>query len=424
MPRIHTYDSSDSDAHFDDEFHDSIDFDFDPDVRPKTRSQNRLTRRDQEPENSIPKNCSSRHNNLQHRTSDASRENDLDQRLRPNARPFYPQTQFDLEMEPEFADYMYGTGRSDHFINEIGHQYESDGDFIDFDLKAHPHFEKARDTKGKLTHKSETESGPSHEPEFYSQPTHKVRCNGARQSKNDCGKQNRYYEPALPKGIDFSQNHRSCRSPVHFSDHIDSPRDHDDYRASVSRHRYIASSSNRTHHSYKTRTKQKDPKPFDGKKIEWVDYQKHFEAVAEWNEWSELQKARQLIMSFDGEAMKLLGELSDKMLSEYSSLVSEMNRRYDPIERAPAWRIEFRNRTRKLNETIMQYSQALKRLVIKAFPKMPCDAQEQWVLDQFNLGLGDVEMRKHIQFGHPQDVNAAVSLALEYEAFESRIEQL
>ena len=124
-------------------------------------------------------------------------------------------------------------------------------------------------------------------------------------------------------------------------------------------------------------------------------------------------------MSFDGEALKLLGELSQEIMHSYDKLVEELNRRYDPAERAQAWKIEFRNRTRKLNETVMQYAQALKRLVLKAFPNMGNEAQEQWVVDQFNLGLGSVELRRHVQFGHPHDLNEAISLAIEFEAFEA-----
>ena len=43
--------------------------------------------------------------------------------------------------------------------------------------------------------------------------------------------------------------------------------------------------------------KQKDPKPFDGHKIEWCDYLKHFEAVSSWNGWDDNLRAHQLVMS-------------------------------------------------------------------------------------------------------------------------------
>ena len=165
--------------------------------------------------------------------------------------------------------------------------------------------------------------------------------------------------------------------------------------------------------------RQRDPKQFDGNKIEWCDYLKHFEVVALWNKWNDSQKAQQLVMSFDGDALKLLGELSAETLNSYALLVQELNRRYDPAERAEAWKIEFRNRSRKTNESITQYAQALNRLVQKAFPQMPTTAQEQWVVDQFTFGLGSYELKKHVQFGHPKSLNEAISLAIEFEAFES-----
>ena len=140
--------------------------------------------------------------------------------------------------------------------------------------------------------------------------------------------------------------------------------------------------------------KIKDPKPFDSNKIEWSDYLKHFTAVSEWNGWSSKQKAKQLVMSFEGEAIKLLGELSDEALRNYELLVQELNRRYDPTERAQAWKIQFRGRMRKQNESVINYAQELKRLALKAFLNMSTEVKEQWVLDQFKLGLGKIAIQR------------------------------
>ena len=138
--------------------------------------------------------------------------------------------------------------------------------------------------------------------------------------------------------------------------------------------------------------KLKDPKPFNGTSVEWSDYYKHFQTVADWNNWTSAERAKQLVMSFDGEAIKLLGDLSDFVLQDYQLLVQELNRRYDPKERSPAWKIEFRNRYRKTNESVTQYAQILDCLALKAFPNIPTTAQQQRVLDQFTLGLGSVEL--------------------------------
>lgn len=51
--------------------------------------------------------------------------------------------------------------------------------------------------------------------------------------------------------------------------------------------------------------KEKEPDKFDGKSVEWQDYEKHFEQVALWNGWSEREKATQLVMSLRGVAERL-----------------------------------------------------------------------------------------------------------------------
>ena len=167
------------------------------------------------------------------------------------------------------------------------------------------------------------------------------------------------------------------------------------------------------------RFKQRDPKTFNGVTTEWADYLSHFEAVADWNGWSNRQKAQQLIMSFDGEAMKLLGQIDRNTQLDYDKMVVELNRHYDPKERASAYKIEFRGRVRHRNENLMKYAQELKRLVTKAYPDQNACSHDNFVLDQFIMGLGSIELRRHVQFGHPQDINQAISLAIEFEAFDT-----
>ena len=42
---------------------------------------------------------------------------------------------------------------------------------------------------------------------------------------------------------------------------------------------------------------------------------------------------------------------------------------------------------------------------------------EQLVINQFILGLANTDMEKHVQFAHPQTLEAAIACAIEYEAF-------
>ena len=54
----------------------------------------------------------------------------------------------------------------------------------------------------------------------------------------------------------------------------------------------------------------------------------------------------------------------------------------------------------------------------KAYPELDRLARETYVIDQFICGLNASEIRKHIQFRHPKSVDEAITLAIEYEAFE------
>jgi hypothetical protein len=184
-----------------------------------------------------------------------------------------------------------------------------------------------------------------------------------------------------------------------------------------SQERYRPATYNEPRARQESNRKSRNPEKFDGEKIEWPDYFKHFETVAEWNGWSSRERGMQLVMSLQGEALMVLGDLPDDIANDYDALVDELTRRFNPAERETAHRVEFRNRLRKSNETAMQYGYSLKRLAAKAFPKLPMNAQEQWVMDQFVTGLGNIDIRKHVQFGHP--ANTAIALAVEYEAFDT-----
>ena len=53
------------------------------------------------------------------------------------------------------------------------------------------------------------------------------------------------------------------------------------------------------------------PDNFDGSgKSEWSDYIVHFEQVATWNGWSDVQKAQALSIHLRGEAQSLLSDMT------------------------------------------------------------------------------------------------------------------
>jgi hypothetical protein len=78
---------------------------------------------------------------------------------------------------------------------------------------------------------------------------------------------------------------------------------------------------------------------------------------------------------------------------------------------------EFRLRKQGKGEAPTSFAFALKRLLARAYQEQDSQAREVIVIEQFLSGLNSIELRRHVQFGHPCTLNSAVSLAEEYEAF-------
>ena len=170
---------------------------------------------------------------------------------------------------------------------------------------------------------------------------------------------------------------------------------------------------------YNFRKKPRYPQKFDSSKVHWADYKIHFEKAAKYNGWSMEEKADQLILSFDGESLKLLSQFSEQVQNNYDQLVDALNTQFDPVERAAAYKIEFRSRARRRNEAIMEFSADLRHMVTRAYPNQTSSAQELFLIDQFIMGLGGLQLKRHVQFGHPKTLHEAISLAIEAEAFDT-----
>ena len=167
-----------------------------------------------------------------------------------------------------------------------------------------------------------------------------------------------------------------------------------------------------------SKRKEKDPDHYDGKNVEWPDYICHFEQVALWNKWNDNEKAAQLSISLRGIAQRVLSELTAADLANYNQLKSALSQRFYPPEREAAYRCEFRSKKRRREESAADYGYNLRRLANRAFPKIPMNMREGLIIEQYISGLGNPELKRHVQFSHPTTLDKAISLAVEFEAFE------
>ena len=98
--------------------------------------------------------------------------------------------------------------------------------------------------------------------------------------------------------------------------------------------------------------------------------------------------------------------------------------RYAPKEKDVAYRCQLRYRKREKGESVSDHGHHLSRLARKAYPNLTLSQLEMYVIDQFITGLGNYELQKHVQFGHPKSMNAAIGLATEYEALDGSVDRV
>ena len=164
--------------------------------------------------------------------------------------------------------------------------------------------------------------------------------------------------------------------------------------------------------------KQKEPDKYDGEKVEWQDFIVHFETVATWNGWTDLEKGLQLATCLRGKAQKVLSELKPSQKSNYITLTSVLAKRFNPPHRENAFRAVLRQRRRLPKESLMDFGCEVSRLAQKAYPEFPYEALDQVSREQFVRGLSDVDMKRHVDLQNPSSLEEAISLATQFESFD------
>jgi len=129
-------------------------------------------------------------------------------------------------------------------------------------------------------------------------------------------------------------------------------------------------------------------------------------------------------MCLRGTTQKLLSDLTLGQLSDYNAVKNALSQRFQPRESEVAFRCEFRNLKRQKFETAAEYGYSLRRLAQKVYPSLRGSDIEPIIIDQYIHGLNNYELKKHVQFHHPQTINQAIAFASEYEAFVGPVDKV
>ena len=165
-----------------------------------------------------------------------------------------------------------------------------------------------------------------------------------------------------------------------------------------------------------SRQKEIKPATFDGKSS-WIDFRSHFDICAELNDWSEQEKGLHLAVSLRGSAQSILGNLHGNSKKDFTSLCRALEERFAPANQTELYRAQLRERRQKATETIPELGQDIRRLTSLAYSSAPIDVRETLAKEQFIDALFSSDMRLRIKQSRPRDLNEAICLAVELDAF-------
>jgi hypothetical protein len=141
--------------------------------------------------------------------------------------------------------------------------------------------------------------------------------------------------------------------------------------------------------------------------------------VAEINRWGDIEKALELAACLRDAAQGVLSDMRPESRKSYGDLVEALKNRFQPDNQAELYRAQMKNRLRKRAESLSELSHDVKRLVRFAYPAAAEEVREHLARDCFIDSLNNSDMEWAVFQGKPASVDAAMKLAVEFEAFQA-----
>lgn len=159
------------------------------------------------------------------------------------------------------------------------------------------------------------------------------------------------------------------------------------------------------------------PPTFDGKS-RWTDFLVQFEMVADVNGWKGKRRAVELAACLRDSAVGILSLMQREERLHFPSLVRALQERFEPANLVQMHQATLKTRVRRHGETLTFLGAEIKKLVGQAYPDAEGSMFNQLTLASFLDALGDADMEWAVRQGQPRSVDAAVALAMQYEAFQ------
>ena len=127
-------------------------------------------------------------------------------------------------------------------------------------------------------------------------------------------------------------------------------------------------------------------------------------------------------VSLRGSACQVLGTLP-LCRCDYRELVRALGSRFNPENQSELYRVQLRNRGRKVNESLPELGQQIRTLVAQAYPGANPEVLEVLGRDFFIDAIDDPDIRWRIYQTKPENLDGAICTAVEFQAYKTAEKQ-
>ena len=162
------------------------------------------------------------------------------------------------------------------------------------------------------------------------------------------------------------------------------------------------------------------PEKFDPSKGQRVEeFLRRFVTIADWNRWGDEERGTQLLLSLAGPATQVTHGLPTERCLYYPVLVERLVTRFGRRKSAAVSKSLFSARVQRPEEGINSFAEALQTLCTDGYPEMESVARNEILLAQFQRGLYDPEVKKHVILKEPESFTDALRHAVQYGVMRS-----
>ena len=158
------------------------------------------------------------------------------------------------------------------------------------------------------------------------------------------------------------------------------------------------------------------PEKFDGNQS-FDDWVSHFECISKINGWNDDEKALWLKVHVTGKAYVAYNRFSHETQDSFTLMRAALRDRFEPPCKKELYKIEWDNRTKRVEEDWANFGDDVCALVDKAFPELCSEAKEELALFRFLTQLKPLQISLAVRQRRPKSVREAVHATLEFESY-------